>query len=101
MSRNPQRSASLRDGITGNYSPTVEGATQQRIKAPPPMGAGGCSPAVTKSQLTRTVMIDAAGGRYEIVRLLPEVDGVPLYRIKNPGENHERVAKETDLKRYG
>ena len=52
-------------------------------------------------QLTRTAMIDAARGQYEIVRLLPEVDGVPLYRIKNRGENHERVAKETDLKRYG
>jgi hypothetical protein len=52
-------------------------------------------------ELTRTAMMDAARGQYEIVRLLPAVDGVPLYRIKNRGENHERVAKETDLKRYG
>ena len=52
-------------------------------------------------QLTRTVMIDAARGRYEIVRLLPQVGEVPLYRIKHRDENHERVAKETDLKRYG
>jgi hypothetical protein len=50
-------------------------------------------------ELTRTAMMDAARGRYEIVRLLPAIDGVPLYRIKNRGENHERVAKETDLKR--
>ena len=39
-------------------------------------------------------------GPYEIVRLLPPDDGAPLYRIKNRGESHERVAKEIELKRY-
>jgi hypothetical protein len=34
------------------------------------------------------------------VRLLPADDGVPLYRIKSKDENHERVAKETELSRH-
>ena len=41
-------------------------------------------------QLTRTAIIDAARGRYEIVRLLPEVDGVPLY--PTPRILNEKIA---------
>jgi len=43
----------------------------------------------------------APRGPYEIVRLLPPDDSVPLYRIKHKDENHERVAKETELTRHG
>ena len=51
-------------------------------------------------QLKQTYATYGAPGPYEIVRLLPEVDGVPLYRIKSSYENHERVAKETELRRH-
>ena len=50
--------------------------------------------------LNRTAASYAAPGPYEIVRLLPEIDGVPHYRIKGRHEDHERVAKETELRRY-
>ena len=42
---------------------------------------------------------NAPRGPYEVVRLLPVEDGVPLYRIKSEDENHDRVAKETELTR--
>jgi len=42
----------------------------------------------------------AADGPYEVVRQLPPAsDGEHQYRIKNAGEQHERVAKESDLER--
>jgi hypothetical protein len=50
--------------------------------------------------LRQTPATNAPRGPYEIVRLLPPDDGVPLCRIKNRGESHERVAKEIELKRY-
>jgi hypothetical protein len=49
--------------------------------------------------LTRASGIYAAPGPYEIVRLLPAIDGVPHYRIKGRQGDHERVAKETELTR--
>jgi hypothetical protein len=42
----------------------------------------------------------AAGGQYEVRRLMPasDRDGVnPTYRIKSIDENHERVASEDEL----
>jgi hypothetical protein len=43
---------------------------------------------------------NAAEGSYEVVRQLPpSSDGEHQYRIKNAGEQHERVAKESDLER--
>jgi hypothetical protein len=51
-------------------------------------------------QLKQTYAISAGRGPYEILRLLPEGDGVSLYRIKNSDENYERVAKETELRRF-
>ncbi|MBN8920960.1 MAG: hypothetical protein J0H62_09870 [Rhizobiales bacterium] len=41
----------------------------------------------------------AASGTYEIVRLMPALDGESQYRIKNVREQHERVAKESQLER--
>jgi hypothetical protein len=40
---------------------------------------------------------DAARGPYEVIKQLPERDGQFEYRIKSPGEPHERVVKEGDL----
>jgi len=43
---------------------------------------------------------NAAAGSYEVVRQLPfSSDGELQYRIKNAGENYERVVKESDLER--
>ena len=43
--------------------------------------------------------IDFRPGRFEIVRLLPPRDGEFQYRIKSIDEPHERVAKESLLRR--
>ena len=43
---------------------------------------------------------NAAGGTYEVTRQLPVSDGGErCYRIKNTNEQHERVAKESELQR--
>jgi hypothetical protein len=43
---------------------------------------------------------NAAAGTYEVVRQLPPADdGEHQYRIKNTNEQHERVAKESELQR--
>jgi hypothetical protein len=39
----------------------------------------------------------AAGGNYEVCRLLPDSNGKPQYRIRSSYEIHERVAAETEL----
>ena len=39
-------------------------------------------------------------GPYEVLGLLPAEDGVPIYRIKNHDESHERVAREIELTRH-
>ena len=41
----------------------------------------------------------AVFGGYEILRLLPEEEGEPRYRIKSVRESHERVANESQLER--
>ncbi len=51
-------------------------------------------------QLRQKHLTNAPRGPYEIVRLLPSDDGVPVYRIKNQGEGNERVAKEIELTHY-
>ena len=51
-------------------------------------------------ELVQTSKIYAAPGPYEILRLLPAVDHEPQYRIKGRHENHERVVKESYLKRF-
>ena len=57
-----------------------------------------------KFKLGRSVMLqstnlnrNAARGAYAVVAQLPERDGEFEYRIKSPGEPHERVVKESDL----
>ena len=50
--------------------------------------------------LKQTPAIYAPPGPYEIVRLLPAVDHEPQYRIKGRHEDHERVVKESYLRRF-
>jgi hypothetical protein len=47
----------------------------------------------TSSPITRP----GASGTYEVVKLLPSDGDDYQYRIKNPGEAFERVAKESQL----
>jgi hypothetical protein len=47
----------------------------------------------TSSPITRP----GASGSYQVVRLLPSEGDDYQYRIKNPGEAFERVAKESQL----
>ena len=48
-------------------------------------------------ELTGKPRLNAAREPFEIVRLLPGSDDDPEYRIKGPNEEHERVAKESEL----
>ena len=51
-------------------------------------------------ELAQMSGVYAAQGPYEIVRRLPEVGGEPQYRIKGRHEDHERMVKESDLRRF-
>ena len=42
---------------------------------------------------------NAARGAYIITKRLPERDGEFYYRIKSVSESHERVARESELRR--
>jgi hypothetical protein len=42
---------------------------------------------------------EMASGTYKVVQLLPSEGDDFQYRIRNPNEPHERVAKERDLER--
>jgi len=42
-------------------------------------------------------MRSAAPGEYEIVGYQPNEDGEPRYRIKSALEQHERIARESEL----
>lgn len=41
----------------------------------------------------------APSGTYTIVRLLPNDDGDREYRIRHDGDGHERVVRESQLRR--
>ncbi len=43
--------------------------------------------------------IDMARDLSIVTMLLPEIDGELAYRIRNPNEPHERIAKESELYR--
>jgi hypothetical protein len=49
--------------------------------------------------LTASARSGAPAGPYQITQRMPERDGELQYRIKSPSEGHERVAKESELKR--
>jgi hypothetical protein len=60
-------------------------------------------PMIYKFQVGQTVALiprsirQAAAGTYEIVRLMPENEIEPHYRIKSDAERHERVVAESEL----
>jgi hypothetical protein len=49
-------------------------------------------------ELTGAMRLNAPREPFEIVRLLPCSDDDPEYRIKGPNEEHERAAKESELR---
>ena len=54
--------------------------------------------------LAPTILRQAATGEYEILKLLPAPDSDtnnPCYQIKNVGENHERVVRESEISLSG
>jgi hypothetical protein len=51
-------------------------------------------------EVTAKWTIQPSRGPFEIVRLLPEADGEPQYRIKSRHDDHEWVTKESLLKRF-
>jgi hypothetical protein len=51
----------------------------------------------TVSYTSSPVSRPGASGSYQVVRLLPSDGDDYQYRIKNPGEAFERVAKESQL----
>jgi hypothetical protein len=44
--------------------------------------------------------LSAPPGPYQIMRLLPATEGEFQYVIRSANENHERVARESELSRY-
>ena len=51
----------------------------------------------TVSYTSSPISRPGASGSYQVVRLLPSDGDDYQYRIKNPGEAFERVAKESQL----
>ena len=49
--------------------------------------------------LVRSSLRTAADGEFKIVRPLPDDGGETQYRIKSAREPHDRVVKESDLRR--
>ena len=52
-----------------------------------------------KGQLVNYLSRERAPGVYQITQLLPSEGDTFQYRIKNINEPHERVAKESELRR--
>jgi hypothetical protein len=50
-------------------------------------------------RLVRSSLRTAADGEFKVVRPLPDDGGERQYRIKSMREPHERVVKESDLRR--
>jgi hypothetical protein len=61
------------------------------------------NPMIYKFQVGQSVALiarsirQAAPGTYEIIRLMPENELEPYYRIKSDAERHERVVAESEL----
>lgn len=105
--RKPARSHAVRKPTQPNGRPIAAlGIAQiganQASAAPAPVSASalqthkfrvGQTVFYTSSPITRP----GASGSYKVVRLLPSDGDDYQYRIKNPGEAFERVAKESQL----
>jgi hypothetical protein len=51
-------------------------------------------------RLVRSSLRSAADGEFKIVRPQPDDGGEAQYRIKSVREPHERIVKESDLRKY-
>jgi hypothetical protein len=105
--RKPARSHAARKPAQSNGRPIAAlgiaqiGANQGSI-APAPVSASDLQ--THKYRVGQTVFYTSspisrpgASGSYKVVRLLPSDGDDYQYRIKNPGEAFERVAKESQL----
>jgi hypothetical protein len=105
--RKPARSHAARKPAPSNGRPIAAlgiaqiGASQGGV-APAPVSASGLQ--THKFRVGQTVFYTSspisrpgASGSYKVVRLLPSDGDDYQYRIKNPGEAFERVAKESQL----
>ena len=87
--------------------PVTQASIIHRSVSPGSTGANGAAKA-HKFRVGQTVLYTSspisrpgASGTYEVVRLLPSDGDDYQYRIKNPGEAFERVAKESQLELEG
>ncbi len=44
--------------------------------------------------------LSPSSGPYQIIRLLPETEGEFQYVIRSANEDHERIARESELSRF-
>ncbi len=105
--RKPARSHAARKPAQPNGRPIAalgiaQIAANQGSAAPTPVSASGFQ--THKFRVGQTVFYTSspitrpgASGSYKVVRLLPSDGDDYQYRIKNPGEAFERVAKESQL----
>jgi hypothetical protein len=66
-------------------------------RAPAALGTHKFSVGQTVFYTSSPISRPGASGSYQVVRLLPSDGEDYQYRIKNPGEAFERVAKESQL----
>jgi hypothetical protein len=79
-------------------SPDVAAITVAEVTAlSPPARAHKFRVGQTVSYTSSPISRPGASGSYQVVRLLPSDGDDYQYRIKNPGEAFERVAKESQL----
>ncbi len=105
--RKPALRQAARKPVQSNGLPIAALAGPQRAAnqisaAPAPVSASGLQ--THKFRVGQTVFYTSspitrpgASGSYKVVRLLPSDGDDYQYRIKNPGEAFERVAKESQL----
>jgi hypothetical protein len=105
--RKPARSHAARKPAPSNGRPIAAlgiaqiGVNQGSV-TPAPVSASGLQThkfrvGQTVSYTSSPISRPGASGSYKVVRLLPSDGDDYQYRIKNPGEAFERVAKESQL----
>ena len=50
-------------------------------------------------RVPRSIGRNVPGGRYEVIKQLPEINGEFHYRRKSVNEPHERVVRESQLRK--
>jgi hypothetical protein len=97
------KNGAVKNGAVKNgaiKAPAVEMATvtvEQVTALSPPLRSHRFRVGQTVFYTSSPISRPGATGSYEVVRLLPSDGDDYQYRIKNPGEAFERVAKESQL----